>query len=405
MAPARAKTFFKRVRNWQWIKHSIFSQYLLVWAMKVGSSPQAKTIWVIDAFAGTGEFIDEETGEKSDGSPVRAALIAKRYNDTPKKIAEGKQLRLICIERDSGHFEALQERMSEFDFVEVLSGEFKDHADEIARKLGRDRALVLLDPIGVKALDAETCRKLFNRPGKTDALVNVQFGVVHRTRGQLLPNGEPNPAVLSAAKTVEALDEFFGTDEWRKRIAINGETHKEQEEEYLQLYYDSVVGRGLRCKHHYPVSGTFGGKTKYYLVNIADHADAEWLFNDLCAAVESRLYVSSCERENPSALTGFYKDENNQRIEVLRRKLGRAMIEQLGQQPGNAMPFDELRLAVRDGFFGKLKQGDYDKAVKQLYKDGAVEREQKGVRPVLKPREQITLKSQHLGVRDRPHGC
>ena len=114
------KTFFGRIRPWQWIKHSVFTQYLWVWAMKVGSPPQAKTIWVIDAFAGAGEFTDEVTGETADGSPLKAALIAKRYNELPKKVAEGKRLRLICIERDPANYAKLKGRLAGFEFATVL---------------------------------------------------------------------------------------------------------------------------------------------------------------------------------------------------------------------------------------------------------------------------------------------
>src|SRR5205085_10338393 len=100
MPAGNAKKFFSRIRPWQWIKHSIFTQYLVVWAAKVGSPPQARTIWVIDAFAGAGEFTDAASGETVEGSPVKAALVAKAYNDRPDKKASGKELRLICIERD-----------------------------------------------------------------------------------------------------------------------------------------------------------------------------------------------------------------------------------------------------------------------------------------------------------------
>ena len=144
MSRGNAKTFFGRVRPWQWIKHSVFAQYLFVWAMKVGSVAQAKTIWVIDAFAGAGEFVDAVTGETADGSPIKAAHIAHDYNERADKKAAGKQMRLICIERDSDHYEALKERLAEFDFAEVLLGEFSEHAHEITRKIGHDRALILL---------------------------------------------------------------------------------------------------------------------------------------------------------------------------------------------------------------------------------------------------------------------
>jgi three-Cys-motif partner protein len=390
MPADNAKTFFGRIRPWQWIKHSIFTQYLWVWAMKVGSPSQARTIWVIDAFAGAGQFVDKTTGERSEGSPLRAALIAKRYNELPKKASDGKKLRLICIERDPEHYEALKERLSGFDFATVLPGEFGEHADEIVSMIGSDRALVLLDPIGVKSIDAATCKKLLHRPGKTDAFVNVQFAVVHRTRGQLLPNGEPNLAVQGSIANVRNIDAFFGTDEWRRRIAINGKSANEQEAEYLQLYFNSVVGPGFSCKHAYPVSASYGGKPKYYLVHIADHPDADWLINDLLATVESRLYVVSCQRQNPHTLTGFFEDEDRRRIEELRKELGEAVVKLLDQQAEKMMAFEPLCLTLRKEFFGQLKEGDYSKVIKQLFKDGRVNREQKGVKPKLLPNESIT---------------
>jgi three-Cys-motif partner protein len=388
--PGTAKTFFGRIRPWQWIKHSIFTQYLVVWAMKVGYPPGAKTIWVIDAFAGAGGFTDEATGESTEGSPVRAALVAKGYNERADKKAAGKQLRLICIERDPGHYEALRERLSGFDFATVLRGDFGDHADTIASMIGNDPALVLLDPIGLKSIDAANCKKLLHRNGKTDAFVNVQFTIVHRTRGQLLPNGEPNPAFPGSAALAKNIDEFFGTPAWRE-IAVNGKSFKEQEVEYLQLYFDSVVGPRFSCKHAYPVSKSYGGKTKYYLVHVADHPDADWLINDLLATVESRLYVISCQRERPDTISGFFEEEDRLRVEGLRKTLGEAALKLLANQPGRTMPYEKLCLALRPDFFGKLKQGDYSKAMKQLVKDDRLVREQSGVRPKMLPNESISL--------------
>jgi three-Cys-motif partner protein len=391
MSKRNAKTFFRRIRPWQWIKHSIFTQYLVVWAMKVGSPPQAKTIWVIDAFAGSGSFTDLLTGETDEGSSVKAALVGKKYNERPDKQAAGKQLRLICIERDPQNCKELKERLSGFDFAEVLPGEFGQHADEIIAKIGNDPALILLDPIGVKSIDATTCRKLLHRRGKTDAFVNVQFSVVHRTRGQLLPDGEPDPAVQGSEANVRNIDAFFGTDEWRKRIAINRKSARDQEQEYLQLYFDSVVGPGFSSKHAYPVSGTYGGRPKYYLVHIADHPDADWLINDLLATVESRLYIVSAQRDNPGALPGFFEEDDRQRVRGLGRKLGEATLKLLAERPSRAMSYQSLCLALRPQFFGMLKQGDYSKAIKQLVADDRVDREKNGTHPKLQPGEVISL--------------
>lgn len=385
-----AKGFFARVRPWQWIKHSIFTHYLWVWAMKVGSPPQAKTIWVIDAFAGAGEYTDTETGEKAEGSALQAALISKRYNDRPDKQATGKQLRLICIERDPAHCAALKERLKGFDFVTVLEGEFGEHADTIVSMTGDDRALLLLDPIGLKSINAATCKKILHRNGKTDAFVNVQFTIVHRTRGQMLPDGEPNPGKHGSAATVRNIDEFFGTTAWRK-IAVGEMSLREREAALLQLYFDEVVGTRYSCKHAYPVKRTFGEKPKYYFVHVADHPDADWLINDLLASVESRLFIVSWERANPGALTGFAEAEDNVRIEKLRRQLGEAAIELVRKQPSRAMPYGQLCLALRPTFFGKLKEGDYSKAIKALIEKEHLAREKTGIRPKLTPEEVISL--------------
>src|SRR5439155_1389166 len=83
--------------------------------------------------------------------------VAKQYNERPDKLAAGKQLRLICIERDPDNYEALKSRLSGFDYATVLPGEFGEHADTIVSTIGNDRVLVLLDPIGVKSIDAATC--------------------------------------------------------------------------------------------------------------------------------------------------------------------------------------------------------------------------------------------------------
>lgn len=41
--------FFDKYRSWQWIKHAILGDYIVVWARKVGSS--STRIHIVDAFA------------------------------------------------------------------------------------------------------------------------------------------------------------------------------------------------------------------------------------------------------------------------------------------------------------------------------------------------------------------
>jgi three-Cys-motif partner protein len=126
-APVKARRFFKKIRDWAWIKHTIYRDYLVPWAMKVGFT--APMIYVIDGFAGRGSYDDEATGEHSDGSPVIAALRARDYN----KRRPHRKMRLICIERDRENYGALAERMAGFDDVaDVRHGSFGDLSEQIA---------------------------------------------------------------------------------------------------------------------------------------------------------------------------------------------------------------------------------------------------------------------------------
>lgn len=49
VSPQRAADHFKQYREWQWIKHLVFKDYLWPWAHKLGSI--ANDIYVVDAFA------------------------------------------------------------------------------------------------------------------------------------------------------------------------------------------------------------------------------------------------------------------------------------------------------------------------------------------------------------------
>src|SRR6266508_1042617 len=89
---------------WQWIKHLALADYVTPWAAKVGSI--ARTIFIVDLFAGAGTYRDLLSGLKMDGSPVIFARQALRYSERFR----GRELRVICVERNQKNASALQER-------------------------------------------------------------------------------------------------------------------------------------------------------------------------------------------------------------------------------------------------------------------------------------------------------
>jgi hypothetical protein len=73
---------------------------------------------------------------------VIAALRARDYN----KRRPGRNMRLICVERDPENYKALAERMSGFsDVATVHKGSFRELAGQIGTQIGGAPALIRSD--------------------------------------------------------------------------------------------------------------------------------------------------------------------------------------------------------------------------------------------------------------------
>jgi hypothetical protein len=93
--------------------------------MKVGYT--ASEIFVVDAFAGAGTYVDPDTLERSGGSPVIAAVRARQYEEE----RPGKTMSVICVEKNAANRRELEQRLSGFgDIVRVLPGTFAQNAWE-----------------------------------------------------------------------------------------------------------------------------------------------------------------------------------------------------------------------------------------------------------------------------------
>src|ERR1700694_5848199 len=297
MPTIHPEDFFAAIREWQWIKHRILSDYLTPWSMGVGST--ASEIFVVDAFAGAGTY-RTPSGETREGSPVIAARQARKYQGA----RPAGRMRVICVERNRRLCSRLRDHMAPFgSLVTIYEGDFHDHIAEILDAIGRAPAVILLDPIGLKAITASRCRQLLQRAGKTDLFVIVHFGIVRRAAGQLLPDGSANPRIKPSDATTRNVDEFFGTSEWR-RIALDPSVDGvEKEIGYLRLYFESVLGDRYRFKSAYDVRAELDGPVKYWLVHACAHEGAFWLMNDAVVKVDQMLIRRKYDR--PGQLPGI----------------------------------------------------------------------------------------------------
>lgn len=366
---------FDEYRDWQWCKHLALGDYIVPWSMKVGST--AREIFVIDAFAGAGSYTDPTTGIRiSDGSPVIFARRARTYREQ----RPGRSVHVICVEKNRKNYAALEQRMRGFsDVATTMKGDFAAHTDAILERIGNAPALVLLDPIGLKTIKAEAWKPFLDRPGKTDLFIVLHFGVVHRIGGMLLPTGHANLDKPGALQAAASLDDVFNGPRWRYTAVhpnLVGEQHREERERrYVDLFFDDVIGKRHRWKCAFPVRARFTSPLVYWLVHASDNIDAFLLMNDEIVKLDELLFVRTFERE--SELDGFTEAELEARRNVVQTELEAAVVACVARTPGQSIAFSRVREELLPAFFGRVKQGAYAKAVKNLVKTGRLHRQER----------------------------
>jgi three-Cys-motif partner protein len=379
MATGRERRFFTTHREWQWIKHLILGDYLRPWAAKVGFRDDE--IFVVDAFAGAGTYVDPNTGEHSDGSPVIAARRALAYREE----RPNKAMRVICVERNAANRRALEERVRGFgDLVEVLPGTFAANVGAISRRIGRAPVLVLLDPFGVKGIDAATCQQLLHRTGKTDVFVIAGFSFVHRTGGQLNADRTPRVDIPGAAANVANVDAFFGGAAWRV-IATSGWETGQRESAYLRLYFEDVLGARYEYKLSYPVRRAFNAPPRYWIVHASDFLDAAMLMNNEMVKVDRELFIRTFE--TPGTIGGLAELEYDARMKQALGNLEHDLLAAITAAGPGGTTFSAARASLLDDYFGRVKDGAYGNAVKQLVRRGEVRRQKDQWRAKLDERE------------------
>jgi three-Cys-motif partner protein len=365
---SRNQLHFEKYREWQWIKHMILGDYLVPWSAKVGST--ASEIYVVDAFAGAGSYVDVATGSRADGSPVIELRRAQEY----VKKRPDKTMQVICVEKDAQNFAKLAKRIANFTPAPILlKGALQKHVHTIGEIVGDAPTLLLLDPIGVKAIDYETCAPLLGRTGKTDVFITIDFQVIHRTAGQLQPDGTPRPQTAPAAANARNVDAFFGTHDWVS-IAFDPvlRTRQERQEAYLDLYFDRVLGSRYGYKCAYEVRARWGGALRYWIVQASDNRDAFWLMNDQIAKVDGELYL---RQQRDGELPGIIEQCNRNRVASIETDLRSAVETFVLAKGSGGATVEHIKRSLVGKYFGRTSEGAYSRAIKALIRSGSLERE------------------------------
>jgi three-Cys-motif partner protein len=322
-------------------------------------------------------------------------IFAKRAQAYSRERGPGKSMRVICCEKNAKNYASLLEAIKPYEpHIDTLRGNFRQHVPQIAERLGTSPALILLDPIGVATIPADSWRPFLDRTGKTDLFFVLHFAGVHRVAGWLLADGRPNPSIAPARRGVATIDRVFKGPEW-KEIALDprtlGEEYRiDRERRYVQLFFDQVIGNRHHWKGYIEVRARYTSATKYWLVHASDDEKPYELMNDSVLKVNELLLKR--EHAGEGQLEGFAEaDLEGHRI-ATQRELAEAIRSDLAAAPAGAMPFGPLRERLSSRFFGRVRWvGGYSDAVRALCSSGEAEREKMSLRAKFEENEIIRV--------------
>ena len=390
VAKNRNETQFEEYRDWQWIKHLILKDYAFKWSVILGLSNSE--IVVVDTCAGAGSYTDPDTGETiADGSPVIFGRRAKAYTE---QHGPGRSMRVICCEKNRNNYKSLVEAVKPFaPHVKTVSGAFRRHVPSIAEEIGDAPALILIDPIGVADIPADTWKPFLERKGKTDLFFVLHFAGVHRVGGWLLPNGEPKPDVAPARRGAETIDRVFNTREWREIAADDSLSREEKERRWVKLFFENVIGHRHEWKCYCEVKARATSPVKYWLVQASNDRKPYTLMNDEITKVNEELL----RREHPTdgLLEGFAEADLAAHRTHIEREIEATVFEYLTKAGGGTLPYGAIEDKLLRRFFGQAMVGAngpnvHWRVVKRLIKDDKLLREKnKGAKA--DPLERISL--------------
>jgi three-Cys-motif partner protein len=177
-------------REQSFLKHRVLQEYLALWGRKIGSLSRngPVTLWYVDCFAGPWQSQDEALTDTSIHIGLGALEEAGRiWRENGHEVS----LSAVFVEKDPGAYKRLKRYLDEREGLVrtvAFEGEFGQHVDEVAARLGDDPAFVFVDPTGFKGVEMEFIQPLLQKRMR-EVLVNVMFNHINRfkddTRGFL----------------------------------------------------------------------------------------------------------------------------------------------------------------------------------------------------------------------------
>lgn len=225
--------FFEAKRSWSKVKDKIVGDYVECYLKTVHSLK--RHILLVDAFAGPGRF-----GDGSDGSPL---LICKAISERARGRAP-----MSCLFADSrpAHRAVLEVNLDEYIRAGLCEAPMQECSDAVSRAIdiGNDSTVFFyLDPYGIKDLEFDMVRQIYERNPKrsTEVLINFNFRTFMRMSGNW-GYGDSATEVAQKVKEskIDTVNRVMGGDYWREIITNPSLNKIAREDAVIDAYLQRV---------------------------------------------------------------------------------------------------------------------------------------------------------------------
>ena len=348
--------FFKAKREWSKVKDKILSDYITCYLRTIHG--RGRPIVIVDAFSGPGRF-----GDGSEGSPL---IICGAIDSAPKR---GVQMACIFSDSHRGHRDALEACLANHVETGVAARPLPGFSEALSRALEVGQGATLffyLDPYGIKDLEFDTVRQIYERDTNqsTEVLINFNFKTFMRLSGNWSYSDSASEVARKVKDAkVETVNAVMGGDYWLD-IVTDHRLDKLQREDRVVGKYMELVREFFRYTYSVPVKELDNpadlvptdGLAKYHLIFGTRSARAVVYMNDVA--------INALEPYFNQFTDGLLFDMTPGRYEPRPiEEVKRAIIEVVAVRP---MTRPEIYEAVIPNYFMQRRQKAYRAVIDEL---------------------------------------
>jgi three-Cys-motif partner protein len=221
--------FFRIKRSWSKVKDKIVNDYIDCYLKTVHNLQ--RPILIVDGFAGPGLF-----GDDTAGSPV---IICEAIIKSWKP---GKSISCLFADAHPGHREALKRNLNGYIRTGLTEPPYEECAEAVTRALDVGAGSTIffyLDPYGIKDLEFEMLRSIYERERRrsTEVLINFSFRTFMRMSGNWAYGDSATEVARKVKQSkTETVNKVMGGDYWRDIITNDRLNKIEREDAVVNAY-------------------------------------------------------------------------------------------------------------------------------------------------------------------------